>query len=91
MFVKLKGLWRVSKIPGETRTTPRLVCVTNFFAFLVLRLSHAMCTGIVHPELPYRLVYKTHFLAPKLKVKRRGASCTEYEFTVFLINLGTRK
>ncbi len=36
-------------------------------------------------------MYKTHFFAPKLILKERVHHIHEYEFTVFLINLGTRK
>ncbi len=36
-------------------------------------------------DLPYRLVYKTHFLAPKLNIKRRGASFT-LELIYYIFN-----
>ena len=43
------------------------------------RLLHALEEKYLSQDnghLPYRLVYKTHFFAPKLNIKRRGASCT---------------
>ncbi len=57
------------------------VCVTQTRAHVFRVLTEI--------RVPYRLI--PHFFAPKLNIKRRGASCTQYEFTVFLMNLGTRK
>ncbi len=44
-------------------------------------------------NIPYCLVFQTHFSARNLNFKRRGASknMTMNEFTIFSMNLGTRK
>ncbi len=45
--------------------------------------------GKMGSYVPYRLVYMTQFFAPRLNIKRMGASWVrlihEYEFIVFLI------
>ncbi len=73
---QFRTLWQMPNCSGTTSCRP------NGLGCLILSGLFCMATFTKLPELkivaylPYRLVYKTHFFAPKLNIKRGGASYT---------------